>query len=279
MINHQLANQLSANGLGQEDDVDLAHDSSAFYLKLSEATLKSEPEHIALAQAVTSGLTQYAYAFIALPADELQSTDSEKSNRLKDRAKRMYERAQMHGLEALRLNQPELSHALNLSGEPSRLSTPTISNPSIQLHPDLVGLAYWTAAAWGARIALSTDEPEVVADFPLVLKLAQLAYKAQADFGNGSLASLLGVLEMSRPGGNKPQALRYFDQAIELAHSQEAGPWVSKAESYALPMGDKTEFERLLRLALELAKSHPELSVQIMATRAKWLLDQADDLF
>jgi hypothetical protein len=29
-----------------------------------------------------------------------------------------------------------------------------------------VGVAYWAAAAWGAQIALSKDQPEVVADLP-----------------------------------------------------------------------------------------------------------------
>ena len=282
LVNHQLANQLSSEGLSSEDDVGLAHDASAFYLKLSEATLKSEPDHIALAQSVTSGLTQYAYAFIAQVADELQSTDAEKSNQLRERAKRMYARAQAHGMKALELNQPGLTEALinaHQVGAKSSKAATLGPNPALKLDPRLVGLAYWSAASWAARISLSTDEPEVVADFPQVMTLAQLAYQSNAQFGNGSLASLLGALEMARPGGSKAKALNYFDQAIALAKGQDSGPWVSKAESYALPMGDKTQFESLLNQTLEFGKTHHDLTSQIMSARAKWLLAQLDDLF
>ena len=282
LVNHQLANQLSADGLSSEDDVGLAHDASAFYLKLSEATLKNEPQHIALAQAVTCGLTQYAYAFISQAADELQSTDAEKSNQLRERAKRMYARAQTHGMKALELNQVGLTESLftanQVSASNSNASRVSSSQP-LKLDPQLVGLAYWSAAAWAARISLSTDEPEVVADFPQVVTLAQLAYQTNPQFGKGSLASLLGVLEMARPGGSKSKALNYFDQAIQLANAQDAGPWVSKAESYALPMGDKAQFELLLTQTLEFSKTHHDLSSQIMSARAKWLLTQIEDLF
>ena len=282
MVNHQLANQLSADALSSEDDLGLAHDASAFYLKLSETTLKNEPEHIALAQAVTAGLTQYAYAFISQPADELQSSDPERSNQLRERAKRMYARAQTHGMKALELNQPGLAESL--FNAPANHATSSTASDSVLRHPlrldnKLVGLAYWSAAAWAARISLSTDEPEVVADFPQVLTLARLAYESNPQFGKGSLASLMGVLEMSRPAGSKAKALGYFDQAIALGAQEEAGPWVSKAESYALPMGDKALFETLLNQTLEFGKTHHDLSTQIMAARAKWLLSQVDDLF
>lgn len=282
LVNHQLANQLSSDALSDEQDVGLAHDASAFYLKLSEATLKNEPQHIALAQAVTSGLTQYAYAFLSTPADEIQGTDPERSNQLKERAKRMYARAQAHGLKALELNQRGLMDVLfktnQAMGSNSSAANPC-SSQTCQLNPSLVGLAYWSAAAWGARIALSSDEPDVVADFPQVLTLAQMAYEVQPQFGKGSLASLLGTFEMAKAGGSKARALKYFDQAIEFANAQDSGPWVSKAENYALPMGDKALFERLLHLALEFNLTHHDLSAQIMSTRAKWLLSQKDDLF
>jgi hypothetical protein len=73
------------------------------------------------------------------------------------------------------------------------------------LAPEQVGLAYWGAAAWAAHISLSKDQPDLVADLPLALRLAQLAWGREPGFGDGDLASLMGTLEMARPGGQRAQ--------------------------------------------------------------------------
>ena len=141
------------------------------------------------------------------------------------------------------------------------------------------GLAYWAAASWGACISLSKDDPEVVADLPLAVRLAGLAWQAEASFGDGALASLMGNFEAARAGGSREQAERYFDQAIAAGAGQSAGPYVAKAETIALPAGDRPAFEALLRQALAASARRSDLSNQVMQQRAQWLLESADDLF
>ena len=94
-----------------------------------------------------------------------------------------------------------------------------------------------------------------------------------------TLAGLMASFEQARPGGSNAQALHYFDQAIALAGGVAAAPLVAKAEGVAQPGGDRAGFEALLRQALAVAASHPDLQNAVMRERAEWLLDSADDLF
>ena len=86
----------------------------------------------------------------------------------------------------------------------------------------------------------------------------------------------------ARPGGDKAQAGRWFDAAIARAGGQSAGAYVAKAEGIALPAGDRSAFENLLRQALavkEASGSPRTLQNEVMRRRAAWLLEQAPDLF
>jgi predicted anti-sigma-YlaC factor YlaD len=172
-------------------------------------------------------------------------------------------------MAALALSNPDLIKALKQ----------TQAGPWPQLQTEQVGVAYWTAAYWGAFIALSKDDPDTVADLPLAIRLADLAWNTSPRFGDGALASLMGNFEAARPGGSVAKALAYFDQAIAISAGLNAGPYVAKAEAIALVAGDRSGFEALLRQALAASEKRPDLGNQVMRQRAQWLLSTADDLF
>lgn len=131
----------------------------------------------------------------------------------------------------------------------------------------------------GGFISLSKDSPDTVADLPLAVRLAHLAYAMEPQYGNGSLASLMGTFETARAGGSSAQALIYFDQAIALGAKFSASALVAKAEGVSLPSGNRPEFESLLRQALAVSSAHPNVQNAVMRERAQWLLGIADDLF
>lgn len=269
MIIDGVANELASQGAAPENDLELAREASAFYLKLSESLLRSSPDKLPLAEAVTAGFTQYAFAFVAFEAEQIEIRDARRAQQLRLRAARLYARAQRHGLSALERRHPALLQAL---AERHPAASP-------RLAADEIGLAYWTAAAWGSWIALSKHDPEIVANLPQVIGLARLAWQTDPDWGLGALASLMGNLELARPGGSPAEALRYFDRAIVLAGEQLAGPLVTKAEAVALAAGDRPGFEQLLQQAIVIAKSTPNLQNEAMLARARWLLANADELF
>jgi predicted anti-sigma-YlaC factor YlaD len=155
------------------------------------------------------------------------------------------------------------------------------SDPSKQprLTKAQVPLAYWGAASLGGLISMSKDDPDVVADLPLSMRLAELAWTTDPSFGQGALASLMGTLEGAKVGGSRQKAQAYFDQAISLSAGKDAGPYVAKAEGVALPTEDRKQFELLLQQALTISQQHRSLQNEVMRERAQWLLSNVDDLF
>jgi len=270
-----MADGLAAQGQMEEEDLELAREAAAFYLKLSESVLRQTPGHLPLAESVASGFTQYAFAFVSQGADELQPRDARAAQRLRERAARLYRRAQRHAMAALENRQPGFARAL---------AGATGAN-SPKLAAEEVAVAYWAAAAWGAHIALSKDRPDVVADLPLAVRLARLAYERSPEHGQGALASLMGTFEAARAGGSRAQALVYFERAEAAAvQAGEAGPGsaavlLARAEALALSAGDRAAFEALLRRALVASEGRQDLNNQVMRQRAQWLLANLDDLF
>lgn len=267
-----IADELATQSQGAENDLELAREASAFYLKFSESMLRQNPGHQGLATAVSAGYTQYAYAFVAFDAEQLEAKDAKAAERLRQRAAKLYNRARQHALNALEMQKPGLLTALA-----SRQSSdwPKLSK-------EQVGLAYWAAAAWGGWISLSKDEPDVVADLPLAIRLAEQAWAADPAWGDGALSGLMGSFEAARAAGSKQRALNYFDQGIAQSAGRSAGAYLAKAESYAQPAGDRILFEQLLQQALAVkdeAGSPLTLQNEVMRRRARWLLEKTDDLF
>ena len=263
------ADALASQGQSDEDDILLAREASAFYLKLSESVLKETPGNLKLAESVAAGFTQYAYAFVAFDAEKIESQDAKSAQRMRERAARLYWRANQHAMRALEISLPGFKQAL-VKNDPQLLT---------RLGQDQVGLAYWAAASWGGFISLSKDDPDKVADLPLAVNLAALAWKKNPDFNRGGLTSLMGTFEASRPGGSIALAEKYFNQAIAQSNGESAGPWVAKAESIALKKQDKEVFAQWLNEALRIAKTHRNLENEVMRERATWLIEITDDLF
>jgi predicted anti-sigma-YlaC factor YlaD len=269
MLVRGMADSLASQAQSSEDDLVLAREASAFYLKLSESLIQEVPDHLPLAEALARGFTQYAYAFVAFEAERLETRDSRAAQALRERAALLYARGNRHAMAALETSQPGFRTALGSS------------NPKDWpvLQADQVGLAYWAAASWGGWISMSKDQPDTVADLPLAMRLASLAYATQPGYGQGALAGLMANFEAARPGGSRDTALHYFDQAIQLGGERNAGPLVAKAEGVALPAGDRAAFDALLAQAQAVGRAHPTLQNAVALERARWLLATADDLF
>ncbi|WP_245912735.1 TRAP transporter TatT component family protein [Limnohabitans curvus] len=265
----QTAQALSAQPMSSEDDLQLAREASAFYLKFSESVLKETPGHLKLAESVSAGFTQYAYAFVAFDAEKIDTKNPKVAAQMRERAARLYARAHRHAMVALERSHPGFGDALR---------KPDTKNP-LQLTKTQVPLAYWAAASLGGWISMSKDAPDLVADLPLSMRLAELAWQTNPTYGQGALASLMGTLEAAKVGGSRPKAQAYFDQAIALSQGKEAGPLVAKAEGVALPAEDRKQFEQLLQQALAISQAHRSLQNEVMRERAQWLLSSVDELF
>lgn len=258
-----------------DNDPEFVGEAVPFGLKLIESLLAENPRHRGLLVAAASGFTQYAYAFLQQPADELEAEDLAKATALRTRARRMYLRARDYGLRGLGLSRAGFESQLR---QDPKSAVRGISRRDVPL-------LYWTAAAWGSAIALSKDSPELIADQPAVEALIDRALELDEQFDHGAIHSFLIAYEPSRRGAAGDafeRSRRHFERAMELSGGRLAGPLVAYAEAVPLARQDRKEFEALLRRALEIdPDAWPEfrLANLIVQRRARWLLSRLDELF
>ena len=274
---NKLGDSLARSGtvFASDNDPELVRDAVPFSLKLIESLLEESPRHRSLLQAAAGGFTQYAYAFIQQEADEVEPRDLAKAGELRTRARKLYLRARDYGLRGLEVNHPGLGQSLRQDPKAAVRATK---------NSDLA-LLYWTAAAWGSAISLSKDNPDLVADQPVVESLVDRAAELDPAFDHGAIHAFLITYEQSRKGaaGDPHERSRmHFHKAVELSKGQLASPLVALAESVSVAKQDRKEFESLLQRALEIdpdARPEFRLSNLVMQRRARWLLGRIDELF
>jgi predicted anti-sigma-YlaC factor YlaD len=273
---NKLGDALAGGGttFASDEDPDLIRDAVPFSLKLMESLLAESPKHKGLLLASASGFTQYAYAFIQQDADETEPKDITAALVLKDRARRMYLRARNYGLRGLEAGHPGFEKAVR--------EKPELAVASIRAAE--VPLLYWTAAAWGSAITISKNDPDLVADLPIVETLIDRALQLDEAFDNGAIHSFLISYEMVRqgvPGDPAERARKHFDRAMQLSGGFQAGPLVALAEAVSIPNQDRKEFESLLQRALSVdpnKKPEYRLANLVNQRRARWLLGRVEEL-
>jgi predicted anti-sigma-YlaC factor YlaD len=265
----------SGSTFASDDDPDLVKSAAPFSLKLIESLLAETPNHTGLLLAATSGFTQYSFAFVQQDADELEDKDLAASQAMRTRARRLYLRARDYGVRGLETKDPGFGKSVRENPK-SAVRVATKAD---------VPLLYWTAAAWGSAISLSKDNPDLVADQPIVEALIDRALELDESFSDGAVHSFLIAYELSRQGGEGDpvaRARKHFERAMELAQGSQASPLVSLAENVSVKKQDVKEFKSLLERALVVnvdAKPQSRLVNLVMQRRARWLLSRVDELF
>ena len=275
---NKLGNAIASGGnsYASDNDPELVRSAVPFSLKLMESLLEESPKHRGLLLAACKGFTEYSYAFVQEDADELESTNLAKATRLRARARRLDLRARDYGLRGLEVRHPGFGKALG-DNPPAAVRRITSARE--------VPLLYWTAASWGEAISLSKDNPDLIADQPIVEALIDRAYKLDPNFEAGAIDGFLITYEPSRQGAKGDPWARsreHFARAVALSHGQLAGPYVSLAETVSVQKQDRAEFQSLLNRALAIdPDARPEWRLEnlLMQRRARWLLARVDELF
>jgi predicted anti-sigma-YlaC factor YlaD len=273
----KLGSALAGSGttFASDDDPELIKAAVPFSLKLMEGLLAEDPRHEGLLLATTRGFTQYGYAFVQQDADEVEDKDLTAAEELRGRARRLYLRAHRYGLRGLEVRHKGFEKALRANAKEAVKATSAKDVPFL----------YWTALSWAAAIALSKDNPELIAELPLVEAMMDRALELDEAYDYGAIHTYFITYEMSRPGGAGDAAARsrqHFERAMALSGGQQAGPMVSFAEAVCVQKQDLKQFESLLQQALAVnpdLKPEWRLSNLVMQRRAKWLLSRADQLF
>src|SRR5262250_2993481 len=137
MAVNSVANSIAAGGdvYSRDDDPDLIRDAVPFGLTTMESLLEVVPDNRNLLLAACQGYTQYAYAFVQLDADTIESKNYDEATRLHDRARRLFLRGRNYGLRALELKHKGITHGLQARPD----------SAARVLTAKEVPLVYWTA--------------------------------------------------------------------------------------------------------------------------------------
>lgn len=278
LVTGKLADALASSGttFAADEDPILVGDALPFSLKLMESVLADAPRHEGLLLATSSGFTQYTYGWVAQEADALQDDDYEAAEAARLRAKKLYMRARDYALRALELRAPGIGRRLRDDAAAAVAG----------LQKDDVPVMYWTATPWILAISLSKDDPETVADLPIVEALVDRALALDEGWNGGALHGFLVGYDMIRPGLSRDEAMarakKHLDRAVELSAGQMAAPFVSFAESVSVPTENLAEFNALIDRALSIdVDGRPEWRLQniLAQRRALWLRSRVGDLF
>lgn len=258
-----------------EEDPELVRESLPFLLKTLESIILSEPEQSLALVSACSGFTLYGNAFLQVDAD-VASWDGEydREIELRDRTWRLYVRARDYCLSSLELEHEGFGD--DLREDPATALAATEAED--------VEVLFYLSAAWGLAISNALDQPDLVADLPVVRALLERALELDEDYGQGSIHGALITVESlpEQLGGSPERAREHFERAVELSDGLDAGHYVSLALGVSVPEENRAEFEDLLNRALAIDPDEDtsrRLLNVVNQRRARLLLDLVDDLF
>lgn len=268
-----VASTLASGGdvFTRDDDPELVGAAIPFALKLYESLLDSVPRNVELLVATCSVATQYGYAYVQTEAEIIEAKDYDQAKHLKQRALKLFMRGKGYCFRALEVRLP---------GVTQRLIEDPIPAVARAQRKD-VPLLYWSAASWGAAVALDTN---LAIDLPSIRALAERALALDETWSKGALHEIMITLESqdAAVGGSEERARAHFKRAVELQKGLSPGPYVSLAMGVSVSKQDRAEFERLMKDALAIdPEKDPSnrLVTLITQRRARALLDRMDTLF
>jgi predicted anti-sigma-YlaC factor YlaD len=275
---NQVGNALSSGGstFTSDDDPDLVAAAIPFGLKTYESLLAESPKHVGLLLASAQGFTEYSYAFVDSRVDETKEESLDRANALRERARKLYLRANRYGMRGLEVRHPGFAAALDNDAEAALRRTGKRDVP----------LLYWTAASRGLAISLSKTSPEMIAELPLVETIVRRVAELDEGFNAGAVPEFLITLEAAHSGVKMEEQQKlmrqHFDRAIELSKGKRAGTYVSFAENACIPAQNQVEFQSMLQKALAVdadADLPNRLANLVAQRRARWLLKHTNELF
>jgi len=259
-----------------DEDIELVGQALPFGLKLTESLLAQSPKHRGLLLTACRGFVLYSYGYVHYEAERARETDLDRATALRRRARKLYERALRYGFRSLELSYPKLEAAL--FNDPRAAVMLVGKNRARD-----VELLYWSAAALGLAISVSSDDAALLARLPEVEAMLDRALALDESWHQGALHEFKVILAGSKPGvgGDATSITRHYNRALELSKGTRAGLYVAYAEAVALPAQNKAQFRELLEKALAVdpdAVPTEKLATLVSQRRARWLLDRIDDL-
>jgi predicted anti-sigma-YlaC factor YlaD len=276
MVSDALTGEGSSSVFTGESDPVIVGDALPFAIKMYESLLSSNPDHQGLILMTGSLYVMYANAFVQGPAELLPRARAAEKEAGRERAKKFYLRGADIIYGGLDKKYPRFSEA-------SRKGT--LASYLEKMKKADVPCLYWAAAGYLSAFSLNPFDLELGMRIPELLSLIGRAYELDPDFNSGALDDFYVLAYASLPesmGGNKALVDTYFRRDLEKSKGLLAGPYVSYAQSVAIPAQDYDTFKNCLEKALAVNPDEDpanRLVNTIAQRKARYLLDNASDYF
>jgi hypothetical protein len=206
--------------------------------------------------------------------------DMDKSDRLRQRARLLYERARNLALHAMRVRDKGIDAALK--GDEAGLHkylAAHYKDPKKDIGP-----LFWAGLAWGAAVNMSLDDPEMIAELPTAKALVSYAKQLNNLYFNGGAYVFLGAMESAFPkamGGDPEKGKALFEEGLKLTGRRNHMMLVNYARVYAVNTQNRALFVQLLMEVINAPDQGQSvrLSNKVARRRAERYLSQADQLF
>lgn len=277
MAVNAVADSLAQQGdvFARDEDPELVREAIPFGLKTYESVLEAAPDHRGLLLATGSGFIQYAYAFVAREADEIDADDIREARRLRARAKKLFLRGRDYVLRGIELQHPGFVDDLR------RDPAGTMERTRVSDAPFL----YWAGTGWTAALMVEKGDLGLVADLPLAGALLLRSAELDPAYKQGAAHEILVSYEGGRSeamGGSAAKAREHYAKALALSGGRRASVHLALAESVAVREQNLGEFKALLEKALAVdpdADPSQRLVNVLARRRAIWLNSRIPDLF
>lgn len=286
-----------------DDDPQLIADALPLALKLYEMVLASKPEHAELQYATGKNFIMYANAFIQTPAGMLSDDDYLETEKMLERAKKMYFRGRDYVLSGIELKHPEFRDAIDAGQLDAAMMLLDNAEDAAML--------YWGASGWIGAYSCDPFDFELANTLYIPSAMLLRALELDESFSRGAIHDIFIQIYSSMPyshilraaesapetigrfnveyykGLGIPESLEektnyHFRRAIELAEGQNPGTFCSYASSVCVKAQDYAKYRTLLEKALEINPAdNPanELVTTIYQDKARWMLEHAEDFF
>ncbi|HEY6880131.1 MAG TPA: TRAP transporter TatT component family protein [Polyangiales bacterium] len=262
-------------------DYDLAGVGTPGAILQMEAFLSISPDNEALAMNLAKAYVGYAVGWVEADYEIAYAAgEIDKSDRLRQRARLLYERARNLALHSMRVRDDGIDEALK--GSDAELAEYLEDNYEDERRD--IAPVFWAGLAWGAAINMSLDDPDMVAGLPTAKSLVLHAKKLDPLYFNGGAYMFLGSMEAAFPkamGGDPEKAKELFEEGLSRTERKNHMMLVNYARVYAVNNQDRDLFEALLNEVIDAPDQGPavRLSNKVARRRAERYLAQADQLF
>jgi hypothetical protein len=266
--------------IAQHWDVDLVGDGMPGSILQLEGLYATLPDDEQVGLELLRAYVSYGQGWIEPSADEAEARgDLEGQRELLVRARLLYLRARNIGLHHLRLRDERIDARIRQGAD----SLERYLAERYTSQGD-VPVLLWTGYAWGSAINVSREDPELILDVATARAFVERAVTLDETYFEYGGLTFLGAIASAMPessGGDPERGRELFERALAGTSRTFFQVQLQYARSYAVTIGDRTLFIRLLREVIDGGDPRPEvrLANRLARRSAIRLLRRVDEFF